>query len=94
MSSFQQHSHDPLFTAKTFVSKQCMLCGCLHVCTSARHLFNFILRIEPQPFYAEQMERFKQFRVCRRAPVDALLGCRALAVATADVNEKSKPILT
>lgn len=37
---------------------------------------------------------FKHFRVCCRALADALLGCRALAVAVADVNEKSKPILT
>lgn len=46
------------------------------------------------PSTRNKFEVFKHFRVRCRALADALLGCRALAVATADVNEKSKPILT
>lgn len=60
------------------------------MCTCSCHLFKCILRTEPQPLH---LLTNGAFQVRCRAPVDVLLGCRALAAAMADANEKSKPIL-
>lgn len=96
MSFFQPHSHFPPLAA----NKICQRAA--RVVWAART--RVPLQCQPLQLYSEELSLypsnrnkfgfFKRFRVCCRALADALLGCRALAVATADVNEKSKPILT
>lgn len=96
MSFFQPHSHFPLLAANKICQRavRVVWAACTHVPLQCQPLQLYSKELSLYPSTRNKFAFFKCFRVCCRALADALLGCRALAVATADVNEKSKPILT
>lgn len=96
MSFFQPHSHFPLLAANKICQRDVRVVWVAHkrVPLQCQPLQLYSEELSPDPSTRNKFGFFKLFRVCCRALADALLGCRAIAVATAVVNEKSKPILT
>lgn len=64
--------------------------GCVHMRMSPLQMYSKNWASTPAPVNKWSVSSTP---VCCRAPVDVLLGCRALAAVMADANEKSKPIL-
>lgn len=64
--------------------------GCVYMCMSPLQMHSKNWASTPAPVNKWSVSSTP---VRCRAPVDVLLGCRALAAAMVDANEKSKPIL-
>lgn len=88
-----QHSHNPpLPPRNVLVGSRCVWAhACVYSCTSPLQPHSENWASTPPPLSKWSVSSTS---VCRRAPLDALLGCWALAVAMAGANEKNKPVLT